>query len=140
MKTTHKIGAARMIYHTVHAGRTLLGQTDRTIVIRDDVTYDLDLSQGIDFAIYLGNIYERQTKAALRNLVPPASLVLDIGANIGAHTLHLAQLVGPNGRVIAFEPTEFAFRKLSRNLELNPRLPHRGTAYGRCLDTGDSDQ
>jgi FkbM family methyltransferase len=140
MKTTHKIGAARMIYHTVHAGRTLLGQTDRAIVIRDDVTYDLDLSQGIDFAIYLGNIYERQTKAALRKLVPPASLVLDIGANIGAHTLHLAQLVGPNGRVIAFEPTEFAFRKLSRNLELNPRLANRVTACDCILTAADADQ
>jgi len=137
MKTTHKIGAARMIYHTVHAGRTLVGQTDRAIVIRDDVTYDLDLSQGIDFAIYLGNIYERQTKAALRKLVPPASLVLDIGANIGAHTLHLAQLVGPNGRVIAFEPTDFAFRKLQRNLDLNPSLASRVEAFHCFLTASD---
>jgi FkbM family methyltransferase len=51
--------------------------------------------------------------------------VLDIGANIGAHTLHLAQLVGPGGRVLAFEPTEFAFRKLRRNLDLNPSLASR---------------
>lgn len=140
MKTTHKIGAARMIYHTVHAGRALLGGTDRAIVVRDDVTYELDLSQGIDFAIYLGNIYERQTKAALRKLVPPGSLVLDIGANIGAHTLHLAQLVGPNGRVIAFEPTDFAFRKLSRNLELNPQLANRVTACDCFLTEADADQ
>src|SRR3979490_2739391 len=140
MKTTHKIGAARMIYHTVHAGRTLVGQTDRAIVIRDDVTYDLDLSQGIDFAIYLGNIYERQTKAALRKLVPPASLVLDIGANVGALTLHLAQLVGPNGRVIAFEPTDFAFRKLSRNLEINPQLASRVTACHLFLTENDANR
>src|SRR6202158_5363177 len=128
MKTTHKIAAARAIYHVIHVGRTLLGRTDQKIAIRDGVTYDLDLSQGIDFAIYLGNIYERQTKAALRRLVSPGSLVLDIGANIGAHTLHLAQLVGPNGRVTAFEPTDYAFRKLGRNLELNPELKSRVTA------------
>jgi FkbM family methyltransferase len=129
MKTIHKIAAARAIYHAVHAGRALLGRTDREIVVRDGVTYDLDLSQGIDFAIFLGNIYERQTKAALRKLVSPGSLVLDIGANIGAHTLHLAQLVGPNGRVIAFEPTDFAFRKLRRNLDLNPSLASRVEAH-----------
>src|ERR1700680_1562623 len=128
MKTTHKIAAARAIYHAIHAGRTLLGRTDREIVVRDGVTYDVDLSQGIDFAIYLGNIYERQTRAALRRLVSPSSLVLDIGANIGAHTLHLAQLVGPTGRVIAFEPTDYAYRKLTRNLELNPQLEARVTA------------
>ena len=140
MKTTQKIGAARMIYRTIHAGRALLGQTDQAIVVRDDVAYDLDLSQGIDFAIYLGNIYERQTKVALRKLVLPGSLVLDIGANIGAHTLHLAQCVGSNGRVIAFEPTDFAFRKLSRNLELNPQLADRVTACDCFLTEADADQ
>jgi FkbM family methyltransferase len=61
----------------------------------------------------------------LRKLVSPGTLVLDIGANIGAHTLHLAHLVGPNGRVLAFEPTDYAFRKFSRNLELNPNLASR---------------
>lgn len=112
-----------MIYHAVHAGRALLGRTDQEIVVRDNITYDLNLSEGIDFGIYLANFYERQTRSALSRLVSPGSLVLDIGANIGAHTLHLAQLVGPLGRVLAFEPTEFAFRKLRRNLDLNPSSP-----------------
>jgi FkbM family methyltransferase len=137
MKTTHKIAAARAIYHVIHAGRTLLGRTDREIAVRDGATYDLDLSQGIDFAIFLGNIYERRTKAALSKLVSPGSLVLDIGANIGAHTLHLAKLVGPNGRVMAFEPTDFAFRKLRRNLELNPVLASRVEAYHCFLTAAD---
>ena len=137
MKTTHKIAAARTIYHAIHAGRTLLGRTDQEIIVRDGVTYDVDLSQGIDFAIFLGNIYERQTRAALRKLVSPGSLVLDIGANIGAHTLSLARLVGPNGRVMAFEPTDFAFRKLSRNLELNPSLAARVEACHCFLTAND---
>jgi len=136
MKTIHKIAVARAIYHAVHAGRTLLGRTDQEIVVRDGVLYDLDLSQGIDFAIFLGNIYEWQTKAALRRLVSSTSLVLDIGANVGAHTLHLARLVGPNGRVMAFEPTRFAFRKLCRNLELNPSLACRVAAL-HCFLTFD---
>lgn len=140
MKTARKIAAARIVYHAVHAWRTLLGRTDQEIVVRDDVAYDLNLSQGIDFAIYLGNIYERRTKAALRKLVSPASLVLDIGANIGAHTLHLAQLVGQQGRVMAFEPTKFAFRKLHRNLELNPLLAKRVTAYQCFLTENDDDE
>lgn len=140
MKTSHKIGAARLIYHVAHAGRSLLGRTDRETVVRDGITYDLDLSQGIDFAIYLANVYERQTRAALRRLVSPGSLVLDIGANIGAHTLPLARQVGPEGRVLAFEPTDFAFRKLSRNLELNPDLASRVTAHHCFLTATDADQ
>ena len=140
MKTIHKIAAARAIYRVVRAGRTILGRADREIVVRDGITYELDLSQGIDFAIYLANIYERQTKLALRRLVAPSSLVLDIGANIGAHTLHLAQLVGADGRVIAFEPTDFAFRKLCRNLELNPALEARVTPCHCFLTERNEDQ
>jgi FkbM family methyltransferase len=128
MKTAHKIAGARLIYRIVRAGRAMIGRTDRDVIVRGGIAYELDLSQGIDFAIYLGNIYERQTRTALSHLVAPSSLVLDIGANIGAHTLHLARLVGPGGRVIAFEPTDYAFRKLTRNIELNPQLGGRVVA------------
>jgi FkbM family methyltransferase len=140
MKTAHKIAGARAVYRVVRAGRALFGQTDRDVVRRGGIFYDLDLSQGIDFAIYLGNIYERQTRSTLRKLVAPNSLVLDIGANIGAHTLNLARFVGPNGRVIAFEPTDYAFRKLSRNLELNPRLSHRVTPCHCFLTATNTDK
>lgn len=137
MKTSHKIGAARVMFHAVHFGRTLLGRTDREIVVRDGISYDLDLSQGIDFAIYLGGMFERNTGIALSKLTEPSSLVLDIGANIGAHTLRLAKLVGPEGRVMAFEPTDFAFSKLRRNLDLNPSLASRVEAshcFLTCTD------
>jgi FkbM family methyltransferase len=105
-------------------------------VVRNGVTYDLDLSQGIDFAIYLGG-FERNTAVALNKLTEPSSLVLDIGANIGAHTLHLANLVGPEGRVMAFEPTNFAFGKLRRNLDLNPSLASRVEAFHCFLTASD---
>ncbi len=137
MKTSHKIGAARMMFLAVHFGRTLLGRTDREIVVRGGITYDLDLTQGIDFAIWLGGMFERNTAIALGKLTEPGSLVLDIGANIGAHTLRLAKLVGPNGRVMAFEPTDFAFGKLRRNLDLNPSLASRVEASHCFLTATD---
>jgi FkbM family methyltransferase len=59
---------------------------------------------------------------AIHRLVSPGSVVLDVGANIGAHTLELARRVGSSGKVIAFEPTSFAHSKLLRNLALNPNL------------------
>jgi FkbM family methyltransferase len=54
--------------------------------------------------------------------VGPGSVVLDVGANIGAHTLEFASRVGSSGKVFAFEPTFFAHRKLLQNLALNPSL------------------
>jgi FkbM family methyltransferase len=138
MKTAQKIAGARAIYRLVHAGRRLFGRTDHAVVVRDGVTYDLDLSQGIDFAVYLGGIYERSTARALTKLITPSALVLDIGANIGAHTLRLAKLVGPHGRVLAFEPTDFAFGKLQRNLSLNPALASRVSSF-HCFLAGNGE-
>ena len=40
----------------------------------------------------------------LPSLVQPGDWVLDIGANVGQYTLRLSDLVGTEGRVIAFEP------------------------------------
>lgn len=137
MKTAQKIQLARLAYRTVHMIRAIGNRTDRCVVTRGGVAYDLDLGQGIDFAIYLGNLFERSTRRALSELVLPSATVLDIGANVGAHTLHLAKCVGPQGNVLAFEPTEFAFRKLVRNLEINPDLKSRVSPYNCFLAAED---
>jgi FkbM family methyltransferase len=139
MKTANKIALARFAYRAIHIARAMAGYSDQCIVQRDGVIFDLDLSQGIDFAIYLG-MFERGTKKALKRLVKPSSVVLDIGANIGIHTMLLAELVGPSGRVLSFEPTEYAVRKLRRNLDLNSRLAERVTLFHCFLaakDEGD---
>lgn len=47
------------------------------------------------------------------------AVVVDVGANIGYFTLQFANLVGPTGRVIAFEPTARAFAELLANVETN---------------------
>lgn len=81
-------------------------------------TFELDLGEMIDVALYLEQ-YELDVTAALERYARPGMTVLDIGANIGAHTLALARLVTRTGSVHAFEPTDFAFEKLARNVSLN---------------------
>ena len=128
MKTADKIRLARAAYRLIRFGRRLVGKNDLASVVRGQARYDLELSEGIDFAIYIG-AFERATQRALGKLVKPSSTVLDIGANVGAHTLLLSRLVGEKGRVLAFEPTDFAYTKLCRNLELNPELAERVRAF-----------
>ena len=51
--------------------------------------------------------------------VKPGQVALDLGANHGYYTLLLADLVGPGGRVHAFEPNPRLLELLRRNIALN---------------------
>lgn len=55
----------------------------------------------------------------LRGWARPGFVVIDIGANIGTYTVPLARLVGPNGRVVAFEPNRPTFACLRQNVRQN---------------------
>lgn len=125
LSTAAKVRIARMLYHFVRLIRTPFGAPDRVEVKRRGITWNLDLREGIDLTIYTLGAFELDTLRALESRVRPGDTVLDIGANVGAHTLHLARLVGENGRVIAFEPTDFAIAKLRANLKANPALEPR---------------
>jgi tRNA G37 N-methylase Trm5 len=125
LTTKTKISLAGVAYSVVSSGRRLFGKTDSVLVERGGVRYDLDLREGIDFSIYLLGAFEPETRRALKGAVKPDYVVFDVGANVGAHTLTLARCVGKSGKVYAFEPSDFAFAKLRRNLSLNPELEAR---------------
>jgi FkbM family methyltransferase len=91
----------------------------RVIEEIDGLRFDLDLSEMIDLTSYLGQ-FEPEVVAAIHRSTLPGMTVLDVGANVGVHALRFARLVGPQGKVVAFEPTDFAFAKLARNAALNP--------------------
>lgn len=52
-------------------------------------------------------------------LIKPGNIVVEAGANIGSHTIHLSQLVGKTGKVYAFEPQRLIFQLLAGNMALN---------------------
>jgi FkbM family methyltransferase len=61
-----------------------------------------------------GGDWEPHVRRYLEGIVRPDWVCLDIGANLGAHTLSLAVLAHA-GRVVAFEADAANFRLLSRN-------------------------
>jgi FkbM family methyltransferase len=69
-----------------------------------------------------------------RQCLRPGDVALDIGANFGAHTLPLAQLVAPGGTVFAFEPQRILFQILCGNVALNeiPNVHALPVALGRA--------
>jgi len=103
----------------------MTGSAGETVVVeRQGLNYELDLGQLIDARIYYEGEFEPETSALFRRLVKPGMIVFDIGANVGAHALPLARLVGPSGHVYMFEPTDWALKKLKKNISLNPELSH----------------
>jgi FkbM family methyltransferase len=57
--------------------------------------------------------------AVFRKILAEGDVVVEAGANIGAHTLALAKLVGPSGKIFAFEPQRLVFQTLCANVALN---------------------
>ena len=104
---------------------------------RGGLKWTLDLNEGIDLSIYLFGAFERDLVRSYQKLIPAGATVLDIGANIGTHTLPLAQHVGPNGHVVAIEATEYACMKLRKNLSLNPQLVTRAKLVHALLTASD---
>ena len=73
---------------------------------------------GLEFEMASFPEEEEAIEAYFRHYRPkPGDLVFDMGAHCGVSTYHLAKLVGPEGKVIAFEPDPGNFSILKRNLE-----------------------
>lgn len=76
---------------------------------------DIFIGRSLD---YYGEYVYGET-VPFAQLATPGSVVVDVGANIGALTLSLAQIVGPRGTVVAIEPQRAAYQLLCANLALN---------------------
>ena len=64
-------------------------------------------------------LYESLKQRRFVEIVRSGDCVIDVGANAGFYTLLASRLVGPMGRVVAFEPLPFNQVLLRRHLELN---------------------
>ncbi len=68
---------------------------------------------------YVLGTSEPHVQQALELLVAPGMTVYDVGANVGFFAMIAARLVGPEGRVICFEPVAENAGFIARNAELN---------------------
>lgn len=55
----------------------------------------------------------------LTSLLQNGDIVVEAGANIGAHSVAIAKKIGNAGRLFAFEPQRLAFQLLCANIALN---------------------
>lgn len=137
LRTKTKLRIARMLNAVIVGGRSLLGLSPLVESRRGGINWFLDLNEGIDLGIYLSR-YQKFSRRVIASFIRQNSLVLDIGANIGSHALPMAKFVGDRGRVVAVEPTQFAYAKLLRNLKSNPELSKRVIPVNAALTEGET--
>lgn len=91
------------------------------------VNLALDFSEPVHRFIYLGDGFEAETTSVLQRIVNPGDVVVDIGANIGWHTLNLLVSRPDVAMVYAIEP-------LRRNFD----LLIQGILANNCQDRCDA--
>lgn len=68
--------------------------------------------------VYWGN-FEHDELDFFTSYLRPRMCIVDVGANVGLYTILGSILVGPAGKVHAFEPSRDTFVWLERNIQLN---------------------
>jgi FkbM family methyltransferase len=75
--------------------------------------------KGLALTISHYGTYEELEAKIMEEKIKVGSIVVDVGANIGLHTLNMARIVGNTGRVFAFEPDPSNFEILGENVKIN---------------------
>ena len=85
-----------------------------------------------------GEEYERIVRRVYEAVLTDGDVAVDVGAHVGKHAVPMALACGPNGRVLAVEPIDWAIARL------RDRVEHAGlggtvtTYYGCCGDAEGS--
>jgi FkbM family methyltransferase len=79
--------------------------------------------------------FELEIQNALKRELKSGDVVYDVGANAGFFTLIAARLVGPSGRVVAFDPAPENCQSVREQVALNGYAPF-ATAVQKALGGG----
>ena len=121
MKTKYKILIAKYIIKIL----SLFNFKLKRVIKKKNIYWNLDLSEGIELSIYIFGTFEPSIIKMSKNLKLYGNFdIIDIGANIGSHTLNFAKEF-LNSKVYAVEPSTYSFNKLQSNLALNKDLSKR---------------
>ena len=138
LQTKHKIFIASFAFRLVRLVRKIQGKSLQGRFKRNSFYWDLDLREVIDFMIYLSGSFEGDLSRFIQNNVNEGDITMDIGANVGAHTLQMGRSAGKSGQVYAVEATDFAYSKLQANIALNPSILNQIEAIHCLLESSDT--
>src|SRR5205814_351485 len=79
----------------------------------------IDTRDAIQRFVYFFGVFEPTITKYLMESLRRSDIYIDIGANVGYHSLLASKLVGPTGKVFAFEASPSIFQILTENLQAN---------------------
>ena len=108
-------------YALASARRIAINCGSGEILVRSEVGYIL--CSASDHAVLACLVesgeLERGTRLLIQSFLKPNDVFIDVGANLGMHTLAAAQAMQGRGRIIAFEPFEPTQRLLAKSISIN---------------------
>jgi FkbM family methyltransferase len=120
---------------------------DRTLVIKEldnagnsdrSVRLFVDLADHVIGLNIVRGHYELDEVRYMRSVLKAGDTTIDVGAHIGFFTMQMASIVGPEGRVYAFEPVDANADLLERSIHENQfadRIVFRRAAVGAATGT-----
>ena len=122
----------RMMFHRARFPRLQLWMWDRVVRphilwrsfpiearTRFGARFEGGFPDAVHSAVYFFGVWEPAVTRLYHDALRPGDIVIDVGANVGLHTLLAARLVGATGRVHAIEASPWIFARLLRNLAAN---------------------
>jgi FkbM family methyltransferase len=88
-------------------------------VAKEGVVFIAQPAVPLGWHIAFFGTYEPELREIFRAVLPVGGVALDVGANVGWHTLLMAKLVGADGRVLAAEANPSVRKRLAENLGIN---------------------
>jgi FkbM family methyltransferase len=73
----------------------------------------------LDAQVYAKKLYEPHIVKEFVDNIKEGDVCIDVGANIGHHTIIMAQSCGPTGKVYAFEPIPLMQQQMRESIDLN---------------------
>jgi FkbM family methyltransferase len=126
-------GPARLLFNSYSRTRHKPGAYVTRLTTSAGDIFDADLSSTLEWQLWAFGSYEPHLAELFRHLVRPGDRCVDVGANVGVHTVRLARLVGRDGVVLAVEPDPDVVWRAQRNITLN------GLANVRVISAAASD-
>ena len=117
-----------------------LGDRVMTRTHRGDTIYVLPTDLDLTPSMLRNGLHEPHVEQAIVASIRSGDVVVDIGANIGYHTLAMASAVGDRGQVHAFEANPAVAKLLKSSLVVNQMTTFRGVGRVNLYEKAVTDR